>query len=110
MTKISCPNCSFEKVFPISKYKNNSQLKCPQADCKSKFIYKINCIFDSHQYSDISPDAFTHPLDQKAISALRKIPGLDFAIKKMSTYGYEKILRINAMADDVKVSPKTCST
>jgi len=107
-TKILCPNCSFEKIVSISKYKKNSQIKCPQPKCNSKFLYKINCIFDSHQYSDISPDAFTHPLDRKAISALRKIPGFDFALKKMMAYGYEKILRVNSMADDVKVTPKTC--
>jgi len=108
-TKISCPNCSFEKIVPISKYKNNAKIKCPHSGCNTIFSHKINCVFDSHHYSDISPDAFTHSLDRKAISAVRKVPGVDYALKKMMEYGYEKILRVNSMADDVKVTPKTCS-
>ena len=109
LSAISCPNCTFEKEVPISKFQNNTTLKCPQKECGSKFLYKKNCIFDSQNYPDISPDAIMHQLDKQAISALRKIPGFDFALRKMMEYGYEKIIRINAMADDVKISPKTCS-
>ena len=109
LTKITCNKCSFEKTFPISKHKNNSTLKCPQPECHSTFTHKLNCVFDDHQYHDISPDAFTHPLDRAAISALRKIPGFDFALRKMMEYGYEKILRVNSMAADVKVTANTCS-
>lgn len=108
LTKISCPKCSHEKNISISTYKNNSKLKCPIPECGTEFTYKLNCSFDSHQYEDISPDAFTHPLDRKTISVLRKVPGIDFALRKMMEYGYEKILRINSMADDVKVTPTTC--
>jgi Zn-dependent protease with chaperone function len=108
-SEICCPKCFNKNKVLISKFKNNTKIKCKQPGCDYIFVYRINCKFDSHSYKDISPDAFTHPLDRNAIAALRKIPGFDFALRKMMEYGYEKVLRVNAMADDVKVSSKTCN-
>jgi len=108
-SKITCTNCNYEKVVPISTFQNNTELKCPKPECKNKFHYKKNCFFDSREYPNMSPDGFTHPLDQNAISALKRIPGIDYALRKMMEYGYEKTLRVRSMADDVKVTSKTCS-
>ena len=89
---LSCPNCEFEEQISISKFQHDTTHKCP--NCSSDFQYAKNCIFDSHKYADISPNAIMHPLDRNAINALRKIPMLDFALRKMMEYGYEKIMRV----------------
>ncbi|MBI5252244.1 MAG: M48 family metalloprotease, partial [Desulfomonile tiedjei] len=81
-------------------------MRCPE--CKSTFRYEDRLVFEQHPYPDISPSAFMHPLDRSAINTVRKVPGVDFAIRKMMEFGYEKIIRVNSMADDVKVTPKTC--
>ena len=103
---ISCSSCSFQKRVSVSKYKPGTKLICPQ--CQARFRHEWKLVFDDNLYEDISPRAFTHPLDRRAIAAVRKVPGIDFAIRKMMEFGYEKIVRVNAMADDVKVTPKTC--
>lgn len=103
---ISCSSCSFSKRISVTKYRPGTKLKCPE--CRTRFYYELKLAFDDRVYGDISPDAFMHPLDKKAISAVRRVPGIDFAIRKMMEFGYEKIIRVNAMADDVKVTPKTC--
>ncbi len=105
-TLISCPECSFQRTVPTSKYKKGVRLKCPE--CGTAIFVSLKLVFGKHSYRHIHPDAFTHPLDRMAIAALRKVPGLDLAIRKMMEYSYEKICRVEAMAKHVKVTPKTC--
>ncbi len=105
---ISCPKCSYERKIPIDKYTKGAKYKCPQSQCKEVFSPALKLAFGEHNYPDIAPQAFTHPLDKGAISALQKVSGLDFAMRKMMQFGYEKIRRVDAMANDVKVTPKTC--
>ncbi len=105
-TIISCPKCSFQRSMPSSKYKKGTRLKCPE--CGTAITVSLKLVFGKHSYRDIHPDAFTHPLDRKAIAALRMVPGLDFAIRKMMENSFEKITRVDAMAKHVKVTPRTC--
>ncbi len=106
---VDCPKCSYRRIVPLSKAKNLSVLKCPQPGCEHEFEYRLKLGFDDRTYPDISPDGFTHPLDRSAIFALRKVPGVDLAIRKMMEYGYERMFRIRAMADAVKATPRTLS-
>lgn len=48
-----------------------------------------------------------HPLDKAALNSLKKLPGLNKAIKLMMKYSYEKFIRVNELADDIKVSNRT---
>ncbi len=106
-TIVSCPDCTYKKKVSLGRHKDLEEVKCP--DCGYRFRYRLNCIFEGENYTGISPKAFSHPLDKKSIEALRNIPLFETCVRKMIQYGYEKFLRVNAMADDVKVSPRTCS-
>ncbi len=106
---IQCPHCGYSRTGPISRQRPGSTLRCPRKNCRKEFVYHLKFKFDDHLYHDISPQAFTHPLDRNAIEALRRVPGIDFVIRKMMEFGYEKIYRVNLMANAVKVTTKTCS-
>lgn len=47
---------------------------------------------------------FTHPEDQKALSAMQKIPGFDTLVKTVLKYGYERYLHGFNMASKIRVS------
>jgi len=105
---VSCTSCTFQRQIPISKHRIGATLQCPQ--CKTVFVFRPEkLVFDQNLYENIHPDAIMHPLDKAAIATLRKVPGLDFAVRKMMEFGYEKIIRVTSMADDVKVTPNTYS-
>ncbi len=106
-TRLTCPSCLHEEVVKMGEVEHNSTVECPE--CGESYTYNLNCFFDYKVYSEISPVAFAHPLDRRSILTLRTIPGFEFCMRKMIEYGYEKFLRVNAMADDVKVTSKTCS-
>lgn len=52
----------------------------------------------------ISPHAFEHPLDEAALRALEKVPGLDWVAKKFLSAIGERRLRLLFLASAVRVS------
>jgi Zn-dependent protease with chaperone function len=61
-------------------------------------------------YPDISGQAFKHPLDRQAESALRSVPGFDLLAKSFSEYLYERPQQILLLGNDLKVGPRQYST
>jgi Zn-dependent protease with chaperone function/fibronectin type 3 domain-containing protein len=61
-------------------------------------------------FPDLENEDFLHPLDEKALNAVQSIKGLDSLINAMNRLSYERILRIHAMGDNVRVTEKTCSS
>jgi Zn-dependent protease with chaperone function len=61
------------------------------------------------RFPGIAPEAYRHPLDQQATAALRSVPGVEYAISKLSRFSVEHILYVEFCATGVKVSPKQCS-
>lgn len=55
---------------------------------------------DKHQY--------VHPEDSRALAALRAIPGIDTALRKLLSLTGESAMRVSFMASAVKVTPKQC--
>ncbi|GAB4453529.1 MAG: hypothetical protein OHK0029_06560 [Armatimonadaceae bacterium] len=58
---------------------------------------------------DLAPEAYRHPLDQQATTALRAVPGFEFAVSKLSRFGIEQMLYVHFCANSVRVTPKQCS-
>jgi Zn-dependent protease with chaperone function len=56
-------------------------------------------------YTGISGKAFEHPADRAATAALKQIPFLDVAIKKLIEFGYERSYRQFFLANSVKIGP-----
>ncbi len=51
---------------------------------------------------------FQHPLDVAALNAVKQAKGLDFLVRKLNEYGFERWYYINNIADNVRVGPRQC--
>ncbi len=60
------------------------------------------------KFADLSKHDYIHPADSKALAALRAIPGIDTALKKLLKVTGESAIRVMFMASAVKVTPKQC--
>jgi len=61
------------------------------------------------KFADLGKHEYIHPLDSKALAALRAIPGIDSALKKLLAVTGENAIRVMFMASAVQVTPKQCS-
>lgn len=63
----------------------------------------------SHKkFADLSKHDYVHPEDSRALAALRAIPGIDTALKKLLSVTGESAIRVSFMAAAVKVTPTQC--
>lgn len=60
------------------------------------------------KFADLSKHEYIHPADSKALAALRAIPGIDTALKKLLAVTGESAIRVMFTASAVKVTPKQC--
>src|SRR3954468_13610616 len=60
------------------------------------------------KFADLNKHDYIHPADSKALAALRAIPGVDSALKKLLAWTGESAIRVSFMASAVKVTPKQC--
>lgn len=60
------------------------------------------------KFADLSKHEYVHPLDSKALAALRAIPGIDNALRKLLEVTGESAIRVMFTASSVKVTPKQC--
>jgi Zn-dependent protease with chaperone function len=60
------------------------------------------------KFAHLSKHDYIHPADSKALAALRAIPGIDTALKKLLAVTGESAIRVTFMASAVKVTPKQC--
>src|SRR6476659_1219678 len=58
------------------------------------------------KFADLSKHDYVHPDDSKALAALRAIPGIDSALRKLLEVTGEAALRVIFTASSVKVTPK----
>jgi Zn-dependent protease with chaperone function len=59
---------------------------------------------DRRSFPNISAHCFEHPLDKSALLGLRKVPGLDWVVRKFVTAIGERRLRLLFMASAVRVN------
>lgn len=57
-------------------------------------------------YPGLTGQDFMHPWDVKATAALHKVPGFDRLIAKVMEYGLERVLYLENVADNVRVTEK----
>ena len=57
-------------------------------------------------YPDLERADFMHPWDIKATAALHKVPGFDKLIAKVMEWGLERVLFLQNIADNVRVTDK----
>lgn len=60
------------------------------------------------KFTDLNKNDYVHPLDKKALAALKAIPGVDSILKKLLAWTGESAIRVSFMASAVKVTPTQC--
>lgn len=60
------------------------------------------------KFADLNKHDYIHPEDSRALAALRAIPGIDTALKKLLSITGESAIRVSFMASAVKVTPTQC--
>ena len=60
------------------------------------------------KFHNLNKNEYIHPADAKALAALKAIPGVDSALKKLLVWTGESAIRVMFMASAVKVTPKQC--
>ena len=58
------------------------------------------------RFPGLSPRAYEHPADRAALVALRKVPGFDFAVRKIFGFVGDRSLRLAFLASAVRVTDK----
>lgn len=96
---VRCRYCG-QKNAVKTDYKNNS------ANCGR---CKLPLSNEPHKkFADLGKHEYIHPLDSKALAALKAIPGIDSALRKLLEVTGESAIRVMFTAGSVKVSPKQC--
>jgi Zn-dependent protease with chaperone function len=60
------------------------------------------------KFPNLDKNRYVHPDDLKALAALRAIPGMDTAVKKLLAVTGESVIRVIFTASAVKVTPQQC--
>jgi len=60
------------------------------------------------KFTSLNKEEYVHELDRKALKALKAIPGVDSALKKLLAWTGESAIRVAFMASAVKVTEKQC--
>jgi Zn-dependent protease with chaperone function len=96
---VRCRYCG-QKNAVKPDYKNNT------ANCGK---CKLPLSNEHHKkFADLGKHEYIHPADSKALAALKAIPGVDSALKKLLAWTGESAIRVTFMASAVKITPKQC--
>ena len=96
---VRCRFCG-QKNNVKEDYKNND------ANCGK---CKLPLSNEPHKkFSDLHKNDYVHPLDKKALAALKAIPGVDSILKKLLAWTGESAIRVSFMASAIKVTPTQC--
>jgi Zn-dependent protease with chaperone function len=60
------------------------------------------------KFANLDKYSYVHPLDSRALAALKNIPGIDTALKKLLEWTGDSAIRVIFTASAVKVTPKQC--
>ena len=102
VTKTHSVTCRFcgQKNSVRSDYKNRD------ANCGKCKLPLSN--ESRKKFADLHKNDYIHPADAKALAALKAIPGIDSALKKLLAWTGESAIRVAFMASAVKVTDKQC--
>ncbi len=83
------------------KVNGGGQAKCGRC--------RLSLIGEPHKkFADLDKHDYVHPADSRALAALRAIPGIDVAVKKLLAVTGESAIHVIFMASAVRVTPQQC--
>jgi hypothetical protein len=53
----------------------------------------------------LKSESYEHPFDRKALASLEKMPGVSLLLKKVNEYGIDRLLRLQCLGSDFRVTP-----
>ncbi len=56
-------------------------------------------------FTGLSSEAYEHPFDRKALASLKKMPGVSLLLKKINEYGIDRLLRLQSLGSDIRITP-----
>ncbi|MCL6755363.1 M48 family metallopeptidase [Nostoc sp. CCCryo 231-06] len=54
----------------------------------------------------LSSAAYEHPFDRKALASLQNMPGVSLLLKKVNEYGIDRLLRLQSLGSEIKISSR----
>jgi Zn-dependent protease with chaperone function len=54
----------------------------------------------------LSSQTYEHPFDRKALASLQSMPGISTLLKKVNEYGIDRLLRLQSIASEIRVTPR----
>ncbi len=54
----------------------------------------------------ISSTVYEHPFDRKTLASLQSMPGVSPLLKKVNEYGIDRLLRLQSIASEIRVTPR----
>ncbi|MEI6442347.1 MAG: M48 family metallopeptidase [Nostocales cyanobacterium ELA583] len=54
----------------------------------------------------LSSQAYEHPFDRKALASLQSMPGISPLLKKVNEYGIDRLLRLQTIGSEIKVTSR----
>lgn len=53
----------------------------------------------------LSSQAYEHPFDRKALASVKNMPGVSPLLKKINEYGIDRLLRLQSLGSEIRVTP-----
>ncbi|HLO85594.1 MAG TPA: M48 family metallopeptidase [Nostocaceae cyanobacterium] len=54
----------------------------------------------------LQAQAYEHPFDRQALATLQKMPGLSSLLNKINEYGIDRLLRLQSLSSEIKITPQ----
>ncbi|MCC5648908.1 M48 family metallopeptidase [Nostoc sp. XA013] len=54
----------------------------------------------------LSSATYEHPFDRKALASLQNMPGVSLLLKKINEYGIERLLRLQSLGSEIRISSR----
>lgn len=54
----------------------------------------------------LSSKVYEHPFDRKALASLQNMPGVSLLLKKINEYGIDRLLRLQSLGSEIRISPR----
>jgi len=54
----------------------------------------------------LNSQTYEHPFDRKALASLQSMPGISTLLKKVNEYGIDRLLRLQSIASEIRVTPR----
>jgi hypothetical protein len=59
-----------------------------------------------NKLTGLQSQTYEHPFDKQALAALQRMPGISPLLKKINEYGIDRLLRLQSLSSEIKITPR----